>query len=105
LRQSKIKKTFSPSSWHEIETDLVICRERELQSDKIVAREMVISKTSGLIRDQNYAVRLFDAKKLARLFSEAGFKRISVETDFSPQQTKGDYGFMNCRMIATGQKP
>ena len=102
---AKIKNSFSPVSWHEIDNDIVVCRERELQDDTITAREMVISKTNGLIRDRNYAVRLYDSNKLTTLLSEAGFKDVSVETDFSPHQTEGDYGFMNFRMIATGQKP
>ena len=102
---AKIKKTFSPRSWHEIETDLVVCRRRELEGDKIVAREMVISKASGLIRDENYAVRLYDARSLGELFTGAGFEQVEVQTDFSPHRAKGDYGFMNARMIATGRKP
>ena len=101
----KIKKTFSPRSWHEIDSEVVVCRQRELRENTIVAREMVISKTSGLIRDENYAVRLYDARTLAELFTGAGFEQVEVQTDFSPHQAKGDFGFMNARMIATGRKP
>lgn len=102
---AKIRKTFSPKSWHEIDNDLVVCRKRELQGDKIVAREMVISKSSGLVRDENYAVRLYDDRSLTELFSDAGFEQIRVQTDFSPHRAQGDFGFMNTRMIATGRKP
>ena len=102
---AKIKKSFSPRSWHEIDTDMVVCRERELQGNTLAAREVIISKKNGLIRDQNYAVRLYAPQTLARLLTKAGFKAVSVKTDFSPHQAKGDYGFMNFRMIATGRKP
>ncbi|MFH2218219.1 MAG: hypothetical protein ABII68_00990 [Pseudomonadota bacterium] len=69
------------------------------------AREVVLSKEKGLIRDRTYAVRLYDPQTLENLFKQTGFKKIKIYTDFSPHQPKGDYGFMNHRMIATGRKP
>lgn len=97
-------RQFSPHSWHEIGSDTVVCRRRKLERDRVVAREMVLSKTDGLIRDRNYAVRLYDVKTLKALFIKAGFQNVSIQTDFSPHQSEGDYGFMNHRMIAVGQK-
>jgi len=38
------------------------------------------------------------------LFRRAGFENVLVNTDFSPHQRKGDYGFMNHRLLAVGQK-
>lgn len=99
-----VKKSFTPCSWHEIGDDTVVCRQRELRKETIAAREMVISKTKGLIRDRNYAVRLYEPETMTSLLTKSGFKQISVKTDFSPQQIKGDYGFMNHRMITTGRK-
>lgn len=100
-----IKKTFNPLSWHETDNDLVVCRQRELQGDILAARELVIHKKTGQVRDKTYALNLYDAKSLSQLFRQSGFNRVQVKTDFSPQQTAGDYGFMNCRMIVIGQKP
>lgn len=99
-----IQQSFNPSSWHEADSDLVVCRRRELQGSTLAAREMVIHKKNGLIRDENYALNLYDADALSSLFSQAGFKKVQITTDFSPHETAGDYGFMNCRMIAVGQK-
>jgi D-alanine-D-alanine ligase len=99
-----VKKKFNPRSWHEIGADTVVCRRRKLEGDRVYAREMVLSKKNGLIRDQNYAVRLYDVGTLKVLLNRAGFQNVSIQTDFSPYQIEGDYGFMNHRMIAVGQK-
>ena len=85
----KVKRTFSPRAWHETEN----------------AREMVLSKQKGLVRDCAYAIRLYDTQSLIKLVAHAGFRDVVVHTDFSPHQRQGDYGFMNCRMLASGQKP
>ncbi len=99
-----VKKMFNPNAWHEIGEDTVVCRQRELTKDSICAREMVISKQDGLIRDRTYAIRLYDPQTLASLLEAIGFDNIKIHTDFSPHRFEGDYGFMNRRMLAIGQK-
>ena len=99
-----VKSSFKPNAWHEIGAETVVCRQREIQGEVICAREIVLDKTQGLIRDQTYAIRLYDADSLLALLEEAGFSRIKIHSDFSPHQKDGDYGFMNSRLIATGQK-
>jgi D-alanine-D-alanine ligase len=99
-----VKNSFSPNSWHEIGMETVVCRQRELAGNIVKAREMVIDKKTGLVRDQTYAIRLYDFESLDNLFQQSGFSKIKVHTKFSPHQSNGDYGFMNNRMIAIGQK-
>jgi len=99
-----VKKEFNPNAWHEIGEDTVVCRLREIQENVIRARELVISKKDGLIRDRTYAVRLYESQTLASLLKSTGFSQIKIHTDFSPHRFEGDYGFMNKRMLATGQK-
>jgi D-alanine-D-alanine ligase len=100
-----IRQAFKTDSWHETDGDMVICRYRELSNDALRAREMVLNKKKGLIRDETYAVRLYNVESLAALVENAGFFKLKIHTDFSPHKVQGDYGFMNCRMIATAQKP
>ena len=100
-----VRKAFIPNAWHEIGEDTVVCRQRELRQDSVRAREMVISKKSGLIRDRTYAVRLYDSHSLASLMEKTGFNQVKIHTDFSPHRFEGDYGFMNKRMLAVGRKP
>jgi D-alanine-D-alanine ligase len=100
-----IRQAFNANAWHEAGDDLVVCRQREMHQDRICAREVVISKRQGLIRDSSYAIRLYETEDLTVLLQQAGFEEIQILRDFSPHSTKGDYGFMNRRMVATGRKP
>ncbi len=99
-----IKASFNPIAWHEIGTDVVVCRERSLQANTLYTREMVVSKKKGLIRNRTYCIRLYNAQTLGALLEETGFKRRHVHTDFAPHQRTGDYGFMNRRILGLGQK-
>ncbi len=99
-----VRDRFTPMGWHEIDDDTVVCRRRELSGNQVTAREMVLSKSGGLVRDCTYAVRLYDADGIRALLEAAGFEHIRIHSDFSPHQHPGDYGFMNHRMIATGRK-
>jgi D-alanine-D-alanine ligase len=99
-----VKNTFTPQAWHEIGSDIVVCRQRRLDGDNLTAREMVLSKENGVVRDCTYGIHLYDATTLGDLVEQAGFRNIELHTDFSPHQNEGDFGFMNSRMLAAGQK-
>jgi D-alanine-D-alanine ligase len=100
-----VRDAFNPSAWHESGADLVVCRQRELHGDRICAREVVLSKQHGLIRELSYSIRLYEPESLTRLLEQAGFQVVKILRDFSPHSTQGDYGFMNRRMVALAQKP
>jgi D-alanine-D-alanine ligase len=99
-----VKGNFVNRSWHEIEDDTVVCRYRELHEDRVDAREMVLSKKKGLVRDETYSIRLYDTQTFPELIRKTGFHNVEVKTDFPPHGKAGDYGFMNHRMVATAQK-
>jgi D-alanine-D-alanine ligase len=99
-----VRDSLNPNAWHEIAEDLVVCRHREIRGNGVCARELVISKEKGLIRDRTYAIRIYEFDALSSLLEQAGFEHISIITDFSCHRSQGDYGFMNHRMIATGRK-
>jgi len=99
-----VKKSFNPNAWHEVGDDTVVCRQRELRENTVCAREMVISKKDGMVRDRTYAVRLYEPQTLSYLLEAIGFRQIKIHTDFSPHRFEGDYGFMNRRMLAVGRK-
>jgi D-alanine-D-alanine ligase len=100
-----VQKSFNPDAWHEVGEDTVVCRQRELRGNAVRARELVLSKNDGLIRDRTYAVRLYEPESLASLLETNGFRPVKIHTDFSPHRFEGDYGFMNRRMLGIGQKP
>jgi D-alanine-D-alanine ligase len=101
---SVMRRKFNPNAWHEIEGDIVVCRERELGKDSIRAREVVISKESGLVRDRTYAIRTYGPDGLTELVRESGFEEVSVRRGFSSREAQGDYGFMDQRLITTARK-
>jgi len=100
-----VKDSFNPKAWHEVAPDIVVCRERNIEGNTVHAREIVFSKEKGLIRDCTYSIRLYEPQNLAALLEQVGFEKVSVHTDFSPHRYKGDYGFMNHRMLAVSRKP
>lgn len=99
-----VMSSFKPNAWHEIGEETIVCRQREIQGEVVCAREIVLSKTDGLIRDKTYSIRFYDAASLSVLLESVGFTRINVHTDFSPHDAADDYGFMNNRLIVSGQK-
>jgi D-alanine-D-alanine ligase len=101
---SRVKQTFNPKVWHEATGDIVVCRERVLEGETMCAREVVLSKGKGLIRDRTYCIRLYHAEALKELLEKTGFQNVRVHGNFSRQRSGGDYGLMNTRLIAVGRK-
>jgi D-alanine-D-alanine ligase len=99
-----VKARFTPNAWHEIGAEFVICRHREIDGDVIYAREMILSKTQGLIRDKTYNIRLYSQHQLTSLATGAGFADVRTRTGFKPHCCQGDFGFMNQRMLLTARK-
>ena len=75
-----VKSLFRSNAWHEIGEKTVVCRQREIQGEVICAREMVLDKTQGMIRDQTYAIRLYDWESLLKLIGGAGFGQIKIHS-------------------------
>lgn len=99
-----VRRRFLPRAWHEIGPDVIVCREREMMEGAVSVREVVLSRSTGLIRDRTYAIRFYDAEALRMLLFRAGFEDVRIIRDFSPHAMEGDYGFMSSRMIARGRK-
>ncbi len=96
---------LKPISWHEADKDTVVCRQRRLQGDIIKAREIVISKKKGLLRDGFYCERIYHRDKITRLLKSAGFRNLSIRKDLALHKKKKDYGLMTSRMFVTASKP
>ena len=101
-----IRDHFRTESWHETTEDVLVCWKRELTDDVIRVRELVISKTRGLLRDRTYAERLYTQERLQALLSEAGLARIEVQPDAFVWYTENgtDYGNATHRMLITARK-
>jgi D-alanine-D-alanine ligase len=99
-----VLRNFSPQSWHEANEDIVVCRQRTLDKDIILSREVVISKIKGLIRDEKYCTRLYSPEKISGLLRSVGFSSITIQKDFVSHRKKEDYGCMTNRMIVMAQR-
>jgi D-alanine-D-alanine ligase len=96
---------FKPSSWHEANEDIVVCRERELQNEGVLVREIVLSKERGLIRDVRYFARLFQPQDMEALLTECGFQHLDCGGLLVSHPKADDYGLLNKRMLVTAFKP
>jgi D-alanine-D-alanine ligase len=97
---------FRAVSWHEATADTVICWRRELVHEMIRVREVVLSKTTGLVRDRTYAERLYTPEGLRTLLLEAGFGDILIQRGalVSTPDAEQDYGLATTRMLVTATK-
>lgn len=100
-----VRKNMTSHAWHEINNDVVVCRQREIKGNRLCAREMVLSKSRGIIRDKTYGIRLYGADGLAALVSDAGFENVQIHTDASVLDRNVDVGCMNHRLLMTARKP
>jgi D-alanine-D-alanine ligase len=98
-----VLQNFSPKSWHEANEEVIVCRQRTLDKDIVFGREMVISQTKGLIRDEKYCTRLYSAEKIFELLRSVGFSSLNIQKDFVSHKEKADYGCMANRMIVIAQ--
>jgi D-alanine-D-alanine ligase len=99
-----VSDQVTPQAWHEIGEDMVVCRQREVLDGCVSAREMVLSKTKGLVRDRTYRIRLYGAAELAAQVDRAGFSEIQVHTDATALAAEVDVGCMNHRLVVTARK-
>ncbi|MBN3039487.1 MAG: class I SAM-dependent methyltransferase [Candidatus Omnitrophica bacterium] len=100
-----LRRNLKPVSWHEANDDVIVYRRRELRGDLIKAREIVISRSRGLIRDGLYCERLYDRGKIERILKDIGFRNLSIRRELKLHKRKKDYGMMTARVFTTAKKP
>ncbi len=100
-----IHRQITANAWHEIDGDVVVCRQREIIDESVNARELVLSKTRGLIRDRNYRIRLYRRDDLLALVDRAGFTDIRQhELPAEKMDEAEDVGCMRHRLLITARK-
>jgi D-alanine-D-alanine ligase len=99
------RQQFKPSSWHEANEDVVVCRERKLLDKGVLVREIVLSKRRGLVRDVTYFARLFRRQELEVLLADSGFEQINCGDTLVSHKEADDYGLLSKRMVVSAHKP
>ncbi len=92
-----------PVTWHEATEDVVVCRSRSLLDHGVLAREIVLSKKDGLLRDSRYYSRLFSPEHIGDLLAKEGFGSVCFAGDFRADKKDCTYGMMTNRMIVTAR--
>lgn len=100
----RLRGCLNNNAWHEIKDDIVVCRQRMLDNQIVRARELVLSKIKGIVRDRTYSIRMYTPEELEVLLKKIGFCQIRVITNFRPMQPDQDLGFMDHRMMAVARK-
>jgi D-alanine-D-alanine ligase len=99
-----VRGHFRPESCHEVNDDVSVVRRRELGRDILRCRETVISKRTGLIRENTYCTRLYNPARISRLLRKAGFPRVTCHQNFMGREGEGDFGCMTNRMVVLAEK-
>jgi D-alanine-D-alanine ligase len=99
-----VRNHLKAFSWHKADKDVFVLRSRQLQGDIIKAREIVLSKRQGLLRDGHYYERIYNQDKIARLLKRVGFAHLYIRKGLSLHKRKKDYGLLTSRMFVTATK-
>jgi D-alanine-D-alanine ligase len=78
-----LSKNYQKMSWEWIDKKRLVCRERELSSDKtrLISREIIIHVEKGVIGDRFYAERLYTRELIRKVLEEVGFTEIKFHTE------------------------
>jgi D-alanine-D-alanine ligase len=98
-------ENFRPFSSHDVNYDISVERHREIDDEIIYCREIVRSKSQGILRDSIYCIRLFAPAMIHYLLTEAGLEPVSINSGFMDRRSSGDFGCMTNRRIVTAVKP
>jgi D-alanine-D-alanine ligase len=99
-----ILSNFKSSSFHKVNDDIIVTRERQVRGDVIYSRELVLSEMKGCIRENKYCMRLYSRDRLRLLLQQNGFKKVSFKKDFMNRSNLGDFGCMTNRIVAIAEK-
>lgn len=99
-----ILSNFRSSSFHKVNDDISVKRERQIRGDVIYSKEIVLSDQKGCIRENTYCMRLYSSDKLKKLLQREGFKTVTFKKDFMDRSDLGDFGCMTNRMVAIAEK-
>jgi D-alanine-D-alanine ligase len=97
-----LRENFERRSWEWIDQQHFVCRERSLAADgrRLISREVVVHAERGVIVDQFYAERLYDAEAIQELLERAGFEDVEVRAGTDTQSDRNqDLGMMAHRIL------
>ena len=100
-----LRQNFEQRSWEWIDKNYFVCRERTLSrdSERLISREVITHSKKGVVADQFYAERLYNADQLGGLLSDNGFEVRQARPMSTVSKRNQDLGMMAQRIILTAR--
>jgi D-alanine-D-alanine ligase len=100
-----LRRNFEQRSWEWIDKHYFVCRERTLSRDneRLISREVITHSKKGVVADQFYAERLYNADQLGGLLSDNGFEVLQAKPMSTVSKRNQDLGMMAQRIILTAR--
>ncbi|MDH3864354.1 MAG: methyltransferase domain-containing protein [Gammaproteobacteria bacterium] len=100
-----LREKFESRSWEWIDKNYFVCRERTLSKDnaRLISREVITHTKKGVVADQFYAERLYNASQLGTLLAENGFDVLEARLMSTMSKRNQDLGMMAQRVVLTAR--
>ncbi|MDH3439941.1 MAG: methyltransferase domain-containing protein [Gammaproteobacteria bacterium] len=100
-----LRANFDARSWEWIDKNYFVCRERALSKDesRLISREVITHAKKGVIADQFYAERLYNAEQLRSLLEVNGFDVLDAQPMSTMSKRNQDLGMMAQRIVLTAR--
>jgi len=100
-----VRTNFEARSWEWIDKDYFVCRERALSRDesRLISREVITHTKKGVIADQFYAERLYNAGQLRAQLQDNGFDVLDAQPMGTMSKRNQDLGMMAQRIVMTAR--
>jgi len=100
-----LRSAYEARSWEWIDKNYFVCRERSLSKDnnRLVSREVITHVKKGVVADQFYAERLYNATQLGDLVEDNGFDLQECQPMSTVSKRNQDLGMMAQRIVLTAR--
>ncbi len=100
-----LREHYDARSWEWIDRNYFVCRERALSKDggRLISREVITHAKKGVVADQFYAERLYNAVELRALLQENGFEVLDTRPLATVSKRNQDLGMMAQRIVITAK--
>lgn len=96
-----LRNNYETRSWEWIDKNYFVCRERSLSKDsrRLISREVITHVKQGVVADQFYAERLYNAEQLGTLLEANGFDVLAASPMATDSKRNQDLGMMAQRIV------
>jgi D-alanine-D-alanine ligase len=103
-----VRTNYEPRSWEWIDKNYFVCRERSLSADnhRLISREVITHVKKGVIADQFYSERLYNADEIMAMLTNNSFNDVQHASKLNTQSERNqDLGMMAVRNIIVAHAP